>query len=275
MKIINLEQGSDAWKEYRRNCITASDFAVYMAHLGKCESLYGTSLATNLHHKITGKELADNIHFQRGREREIEVREHFNFTNMTNYQPLVVHLDDNPRIMASLDGYQNTIVPQIIELKNTSKSAERLNEIIDYTQWQIAHQTFISNAMKTTLLISNEDGIHEYGEVEANMTYGEWLQHCNDYLKLLDAAKAANGDVDVAMYIDLKLRIKNLENQLEPVKEKLIATYPDGLVSENLTLTKQITKKKDYAKYLDDHKITFDEKYIKTTESYVIRMKGV
>ena len=40
MKILTLEQGSAEWKEYRRNCITATDFAVYMAHLGKCKSVW-------------------------------------------------------------------------------------------------------------------------------------------------------------------------------------------------------------------------------------------
>ena len=216
--------------------------------------------------------MADNPHFALGREREIAVRDEYNFKNLSNLQPVVCCLDENPRIMASLDGYENG---KIIELKSTSKPRELWQDIIDYSAWQIIHQVFITKSSLAQLLITNENGTEEI-EVTCGITEkarAAWLEHCNNYLNLLDEAKSDKNSIDIMMYIDIKNQIKELEAQLEPIKDKLIADNPDGLVSSCLTISKQIKKTNDYKKFLEDNKLTFSDNYIKTSESYVIRIK--
>jgi len=97
MKLINLEQGSPEWLEFRRMGIGASD----------APSIMGVGFKTAeqlLDDKLSGKEQIVNVAMQRGKDLEEPARQAFMQATGLSVAPAVVVSDDLSWQFASLDG---------------------------------------------------------------------------------------------------------------------------------------------------------------------------
>jgi putative phage-type endonuclease len=107
-KIIELEQRSEAWHEFRKDKIGASLAGTIMG-----VNEYETPL--QLYERlISGEEKEITPAMQRGIEFEPEARDYFNRSRSVNFQPVVMQSDVYPWMIASLDGWDGK---DILEIK--------------------------------------------------------------------------------------------------------------------------------------------------------------
>lgn len=130
--ILNLEQGSPAWLEYRRTKIGASDAA---AILGICP---WTTPLMLWEAKVSGATKPDNVDMARGREREPFVRRMICEQYFRKYEPVVL---DNPNYdfgFASLDGWDEKADIKILEIKCPRQHSKVLpSHHMAQLQWQM------------------------------------------------------------------------------------------------------------------------------------------
>lgn len=96
MKIIDVDQGSESWKELRKTKIGGSDAA----------SIMGIGFLTPYQlweQKVLGKETTENDAMRRGKDLEGKARDLYIQTKGIEVNPAVI-LHDNDWMMASLDG---------------------------------------------------------------------------------------------------------------------------------------------------------------------------
>lgn len=145
--IIELEQGSEAWKAYRRSHITATDAAIItgMSTFKPLKQLWEEKLLLREPDPM-------NEAMRRGNLLEPEARALFNemYPSM-NMEPVVLVSDKLLWQMASLDGMCLRDPRFILEIKcpgkNTHEKAIR-GEVPDYYISQIQHQFSVSGAEK-------------------------------------------------------------------------------------------------------------------------------
>jgi putative phage-type endonuclease len=145
MKILDIDQGSEAWKALRSSKIGASD----------CSGILGKSRYSSPR-KVWKDKMGinpeqENEAINRGKELEPEARKFFSNKLMTYFQPLVVQSDDRDWQIASLDGWNGL---EVLEIKCPQEKAfeEALTGLVneDYL-WQVQHQLSVTGA-KTAIL---------------------------------------------------------------------------------------------------------------------------
>ena len=150
MKIINLQQNTREWLEFRRDHIGSSDAVVIMGdHPSKTQLML-------LEEKRHGTSEDPSPAMFHGKAKEKEALEFFNsLTDEKDYIPLVIEDERSPYLSASLDGYSATS-NEIVEIKcpfwNTAEQVD-LNIYKSRYKWQIAHQLMVSKAKACHLFI--------------------------------------------------------------------------------------------------------------------------
>lgn len=154
MILKNLEQGSDAWLEFRRSHIGGSDCA---AILGK-SSYKGHTPYSVWRSKVLGENTFATPAMRRGTELEPIAREMIVKKSGLNFTPAVAVSEDRPWQMASLDGLSED-QSILLEIKCPGeKTLFRMftgDEIVipdDYT-WQIQHQLAVTGCKEAILFI--------------------------------------------------------------------------------------------------------------------------
>ena len=142
MRIIDLTQGSDEWKLFRRSHMGASDIGILMA--GTKGEIYDLYLS-----KVVGKEKYKTDAMQRGLDMEEEARNWFN----DKFKPMVAVHDQHEWLMASFDGI-DLEKNEILEIKCPKVVSENLQKHENYCKWwwQVQAQYAVSNAQKAFLL---------------------------------------------------------------------------------------------------------------------------
>ena len=188
MNILNIKQGSEEWLSIRSNAITATDFAVIAACEGLSTNIFKKSVNSILKRKITEQKQKDNRFFAMGRKWENYLLLSVNALDLIKSE--VITYDSNNRIMASLDG-RDAFVNTIIEAKTTTKDISKIEELIQYYQYQILHQCYIAGSNLGILII----GMIKDGKIELIrkdiipselMDKQTWLSMCNNNLAKLD-----------------------------------------------------------------------------------------
>lgn len=103
MKILDLEQGSDAWFSARCGRATASNFSAMLAKgQGKTRQSYLLKVAAET---LTGKpvETYSNAHMERGKEQEADARSEYERIKQTMVQEVGLILHDEIMVAASPD----------------------------------------------------------------------------------------------------------------------------------------------------------------------------
>lgn len=192
MIIHDLEQGSEAWKEWRKEGITASDIPIIM----------GLSPYMNIDQLFLQKigempPQEENFAMRKGKEVEVIIRDRVFETTGLRYHPITVSHKDHPWAKASLDGYLNLPFKQIgTELPNVQMEAKynnkdthelaRQKKLRPDHMAQLQWQLFCTGALSSRY-DSYNSGIEDmlYVEVFANKTLqqeffkkAQWFYNC-------------------------------------------------------------------------------------------------
>lgn len=187
MKIIELEQGSDAWKEFRKKKIGASDIPTICGVVG----------AYNTRSKLLSEKLgaapqeqSDYLKdlFASGHEWEIKVRDSVNEMTGLGFKPIVVQCESNAQFFASLDGL-SADKTTCLEVKSTKKKEylALIGRQICPPVWmyQMQWQMFISETDKSILAVVNsETGAVVVNEYARDLSLIDFiLDHANHFLR--------------------------------------------------------------------------------------------
>jgi len=154
MKIINLEQGSEAWLSWRKTVITATD----------CPAILGSSPWTTAY-KCWQRKLGliasqpSNEAMERGTRLEPLIRERFINRYGVNMTPLVVESSEYDFLGASLDGLSDC-GKYILEIKTGGNKLYKMaldKTIPPYYLDQMQHQLLVTGAEKCYYVVGGED----------------------------------------------------------------------------------------------------------------------
>lgn len=149
MKLIDLDQNTDAWESFRRTHIGGSDAPII------CNvSPYKKPKQLLLEKFGFGKSYSSSA-MERGKALEPILRDQFCLESGINFTPLVGVHDDFEWISASFDGYSD--LGYILEIKTCStKTLESLEKEIRIDwMYQIQHQLFVSGLKNAFLFASD------------------------------------------------------------------------------------------------------------------------
>lgn len=158
MKVIELEQGTVAWKEWRQAGIGASDIAAIM---GVCP--YKTALDI-YNDKMGLSSPRINNSMKRGTAVEPEARRVFNRGFQRNFEPILCEHSEGNHYRASLDGY-NAFTHQLVEIKVPSRAVldmARYGQVPIHYLYQIQWQLFVSGAVKGYFFCYNPESLESY-----------------------------------------------------------------------------------------------------------------
>lgn len=150
MKIINLQQGSPEWEEFRKNKIGASD----------CPAIMGKNpfkSAFRLWEEKCGKKVFVTDAMRRGTELESKARGIYAEQLGAELTPVVGQHDEHEWMIASLDGVSENMTT-VIEIKCPNEEVfKKIEEgkIPEYYIWQIQHQLAVTEGLHVTLVAFN------------------------------------------------------------------------------------------------------------------------
>jgi len=155
MKIIELEQNTTEWKDFRRIKIGASDCAGIL-----CKTGY-SSPKSIYHQKILGDEIHENADIKRGRELEESAREWLSKEDQVEYKPVVCQSDEREWQIASLDCYyfdgEKALTAEIKAPRKTNLKKIEKSGIPEYWMWQLQHQMSVTGCESMTFLAYSDD----------------------------------------------------------------------------------------------------------------------
>lgn len=182
--ILNLEQGTNEWKQERLKHLTASQVPSLFGI-----SPYQTSLDL-LREKLTGQEQEVNAYkqilFDKGHTAEIAARAWVEADLKLKFPPLVVVSKQCPDLLASLDGF-NEEHRLILEAKFMGVKAleeVKLGNIKKHHLCQIQSQLFATGAEKCIYFATTGDGESAIAEIKPNPEFPEKLTVAvSDFMK--------------------------------------------------------------------------------------------
>jgi putative phage-type endonuclease len=141
-KIIQLEQGTTPWLDYRKSKISATDTAKIM-------NLNPWVTAYNLWQEKLGliQPEPENDAMREGSRMEKEARLFYNEENKTEFKPVVLESNLYPFMTASLDGFNGSMVLEIKCGKVSHESAKK-GELPAYYYAQCQKQMLVSGASR-------------------------------------------------------------------------------------------------------------------------------
>lgn len=153
MKIVNLEQNTAEWLEWREGKATASQAPSVMG-----ESKYFPRTPYEMYLVETGQ--ADKPFYskamQDGHKYESKALELANKAFNANYQPVLAEME-NPIFTASLDGYDENAKVKVLEIKTTTENSDLWKNGLDIYHWQLVHQCMVAGTDKAILAIYAKD----------------------------------------------------------------------------------------------------------------------
>ncbi len=154
MKVIELEQGSEAWLSWRKTVITATD----------CPAILGSSPWSTAYKSWQRKlglidEQPSNEAMERGKRLEPKLRARFIEKHVLMMRPTVVESTEYDFLGASLDGLSGCS-KYILEIKTGGNQLYKMafeGSIPDYYMHQIQHQLLVTRAEKCYYFVGGED----------------------------------------------------------------------------------------------------------------------
>ncbi len=280
-KIIDLEQGSVEWLNFRKGKITASIVA-------SCIGEKGFFLS-----KEKAKELIQGVYepyvseaMKKGREYEELIRAKMEFIIGKDITPIVIQSLENELFMASLDGIDNE--KTIYEFKYSTNNKE-YEQVLKFKKpsskyyAQIQFQLFVGGFEKCVFAVLNENDDLTYCMVKSDKEYQDFMlrkidEFIKDYLvnqkndyKELEDTKAKN----------LTIEIIRLENTIKPIKEKLESLKKELIALANgekarcldITIYPQSRTTIDYKGFLEQKNITVPKEFYKESISMCLKIK--
>jgi predicted phage-related endonuclease len=274
-------QGSQEWHDYRRTRIGASDFALMCSSLGYSANLFNTSVELSINDKLNNKVMEDNYFTSKGKELEPILLNYLKTLDINGTQDIITYCD-NDSIMASLDCYdkKNNI---LIEIKTTSKSLDKYDELIKYYQYQVVHQyyTLNTNSISYILIYNLVSEDLQLIKIDCNeiMNKDTWLDICNKYLEKIDEIQNNKNNYNIIQLLDarekIELQIKELSKQSKEISDYIKELYKESTVVGDYKITVSTNKTAKYSNYIKDNNINLDDKYYtESTNVTIKKLKG-
>lgn len=280
-KIIELEQGSKEWLEFRKGKITASIVASCIGEKGAFLSKEkAKELIQGLFEPYTNKAM------QKGREHEELIRAKMEFIIGKDITPIVIQSLENELFMASLDGIDDE--KTIYEFKYSTNN-EEYEQVLKFKKpspkyyAQVQFQLFVGGFEKCVFAVLNENDDLTYCVVKSDKEYQDFmLRKIDEFIKdYLVNQKSDYKELDDAHTKELALEIIRLESTMKPIKEKLEALKKEFIELANgekvkcldISVYPQNKTTIDYKGFLDFTKLEIPKEYIKQSTSMCLKIK--
>ncbi|EBF5966285.1 hypothetical protein FI351_04095 [Campylobacter coli] len=282
-KIIDLEQGSAEWLNFRKGKITASIVA-------SCIGEKGAFLS-----KEKAKELIQGVYepyvseaMKKGREYEELIRAKMEFIIGKDITPIVIQSLENELFMASLDGIDNE--KTIYEFKYSTNNKE-YEQVLKFKKpsskyyAQIQFQLFVGGFEKCVFAVLNENDDLTYCMVKSDKEYQDFmLRKIDEFIKdYLVNQKSDYKELEDTKAKNLTIEIIRLENTIKPIKEKLESLKKELIALANgekarcldITIYPQSRTTIDYKGFLEQKNITVPKEFYKESISMCLKIKKV
>ncbi|EAH7294934.1 YqaJ viral recombinase family protein [Campylobacter coli] len=280
-KIIDLEQGSVEWLNFRKGKITASIVA-------SCIGEKGAFLS-----KEKAKELIQGVYepyvseaMKKGREYEELIRAKMEFIIGKDITPIVIQSLENELFMASLDGIDNE--KTIYEFKYSTNNKE-YEQVLKFKKpsskyyAQIQFQLFVGGFEKCVFAVLNENDDLTYCMVKSDKEYQDFmLRKIDEFIKdYLVNQKSDYKELEDTKAKNLTIEIIRLENTIKPIKEKLESLKKELIALANgekarcldITIYPQSRTTVDYKGFLEQKNITVPKEFYKESTSMCLKIK--
>ncbi|ECP6083153.1 hypothetical protein HB557_001409 [Campylobacter coli] len=280
-KIIDLEQGSVEWLNFRKGKITASIVA-------SCIGEKGAFLS-----KEKAKELIQGVYepyvseaMKKGREYEELIRAKMEFIIGKDITPIVIQSLENELFMASLDGIDNE--KTIYEFKYSTNNKE-YEQVLKFKKpsskyyAQIQFQLFVGGFEKCVFAVLNENDDLTYCMVKSDKEYQDFmLRKIDEFIKdYLVNQKSDYKELEDTKAKNLTIEIIRLENMIKPIKEKLESLKKELIALANgekarcldITIYPQSRTIIDYKGFLEQKNITVPKEFYKESISMCLKIK--
>ena len=283
MKVINLEQGSEAWLDSRLNTFNASECGALFG----CSPFFPKNQDDLAQVKYGGRKVYQNKAMTAGLEAEPIIRAYAEELIKEPLEPLVGCLDSDERFRASFDGI--TFGGRIIfEAKNSKATYDYMSKndynIPFHYYLQVQHQLLVSGAELCLFYArhTEHEGILSkviYPDVNIqNEIITKWIEFETKYkgIDLPDIEEEERTDTEwelVALKLrEINARKKELEAEEAEYKEALLA-MANGVKSKGFGVTVYPTTKKavDYKTLLAENHIDTSP-YTKESTSWSVRV---
>ncbi|ECQ7656301.1 hypothetical protein F0Y56_03800 [Campylobacter coli] len=278
-KIIDLEQGSGEWLNFRKGKIGASMIASCVGIKGAFNS---KEEARDI---ILGlKEVYQNEAMKKGNNYEALIRARVEFLHSVSITPVVLQSLENEMFIASLDGIdENGVIYEFKYSQDEYDFIKRNKKPSDKYYAQVQFQLYISGKEKCIFVVMNKEEEIVECEVLRDEAYQEWLvksvkQFILDYII---NQKSDYKDLDDNHAKELTIEIIRLENTIKPIKEKLESLKKELIALANgekarcldITIYPQIRTTIDYKGFLEFAKLEVPREYMKQTTSMCLKIK--
>ncbi|MGI7604989.1 lambda-exonuclease family protein [Campylobacter coli] len=280
-KIIDLEQGSVEWLNFRKGKITASIVA-------SCIGEKGAFLS-----KEKAKELIQGVYepyvseaMKKGREYEELIRAKMEFIIGKDITPIVIQSLENELFMASLDGIDNE--KTIYEFKYSTNN-EEYEQVLKFKKpspkyyAQVQFQLFVGGFEKCVFVVLNENDDLTYCVVKSDKEYQDFmLRKIDEFIKdYLVNQKSEYKELEDTKAKNLTIEIIRLENTIKPIKEKLESLKKELIALANgekarcldITIYPQSRTIIDYKGFLEQKNITVPKEFYKESTSMCLKIK--
>ncbi|EAI1538911.1 YqaJ viral recombinase family protein [Campylobacter coli] len=280
-KIIDLEQGSAEWLNFRKGKITASIVA-------SCIGEKGAFLS-----KEKAKELIQGVYepyvseaMKKGREYEELIRAKMEFIIGKDITPIVIQSLENELFMASLDGIDNE--KTIYEFKYSTNN-EEYEQVLKFKKpspkyyAQVQFQLFVGGFEKCVFVVLNENDDLTYCVVKSDKEYQDFmLRKIDEFIKdYLVNQKSDYKELEDTKAKNLTIEIIRLENTIKPIKEKLESLKKELIALANgekarcldITIYPQSRTIIDYKGFLEQKNITVPKEFYKESTSMCLKIK--
>ncbi|EAI5303690.1 hypothetical protein G9109_000440 [Campylobacter coli] len=280
-KIIDLEQGSVEWLNFRKGKITASIVA-------SCIGEKGAFLS-----KEKAKELIQGVYepyvseaMKKGREYEELIRAKMEFIIGKDITPIVIQSLENELFMASLDGIDNE--KTIYEFKYSTNN-EEYEQVLKFKKpspkyyAQVQFQLFVGGFEKCVFVVLNENDDLTYCVVKSDKEYQDFmLRKIDEFIKdYLVNQKSDYKELEDTKAKNLTIEIIRLENTIKPIKEKLESLKKELIALANgekarcldITIYPQSRTIIDYKGFLEQKNITVPKEFYKESTSMCLKIK--
>ena len=231
MKIINLEQGTPGWLEYRKSHIMATDIAKIMG-----KSAWGNAPDV-FDEKTEGKRKEETEAMRRGKELEIRAREMLINMRSVDLKPFVVESSDAPWMAASMDAInENGTIAYEIKCRGEKNMIKAMKGEYDSDYWwQCQWQMAVCGLFTMTLMFYHNNEIyHEITIPRDEKAIEEARRVGEDFFflhltpekkphKLFPTPFNYDGGANniASRWKDLSLEIKELEEQKKALEEQI------------------------------------------------------
>lgn len=261
--IVELEQGSEEWLNFRRTKIGASDAPIIMgvSPFKTAKQLYEEKVFGVVHTEM-------NYGMRRGKRLEPFVLSMLNQELEIDLVPVVMQSDEMPFLIASLDGYEKN-KNLICEIKCPNLEDHDLiyhGKVPDHYYPQLQHIMYVSKH-NSMMFVSYSEKAEEkliYITVDAHEEYQKHLIEkekifyrslCMEVLDPMFDSTVQRPDIDTLYYAykDLREDIKKLEDKAEQIKQQIISLCEDKtVITEKVSITKNSRVSYDYDRLCKD-----------------------